>query len=115
MTDDLQQLAQTALLGSGLGTAGGIARAIIFGAGGLAIMCSLLAASILVGSIIYLLLYGDHPTLNVVSSPAAKISVTVVASFFGIEVFKGLRVLANQFSSDPIGLLKSIWNGIRGK
>jgi len=115
MTDEVQALVQAAMVGCGLGGAGGVARLVIFGAGGLGILVSILASGAVLGSMIFTVLQGDHPTLGVIASPAARASVTVIAAFFAIEIFKGLRVLANQFSTDPIGLIKSIWSGIRGK
>jgi len=115
MMEDLHQLGLTAMIGAGLGGAGGIARAIIFGAGGLAFFFSIMCSAILLGAMVYMVLQGDHPTLGILASPAARICVTVIACFFAIELFKGFRVLANQFSTDPIGLVKSIWQGLRGK
>lgn len=115
MTEEIQQLVQTAIIGAGLGGGGGIARAIIFGAGGLGVLTSIIVSGGVLGCLVFLVLQGDHPTLGIIASPAARISVTVIAAFFALELFRGARVLANQFSTDPIGLVRSIWQGLRGK
>jgi hypothetical protein len=116
MMDEIREAGVAALTGAGVGGIGGVARLIVLGvSGGLLQWVSSLAASGFMGALVYMVLLDNHPASGVFASPSVRLASAAIAAFVAKDLFAGLRNLSAEFAKDPIGLVRSIWQGLRGK
>jgi len=115
MSDDLQQIVTQAGTGGTIGGAAGLARMIIFGQpGGIAAWISSTVAGIVVGVVSWLVMLDTH-TWDFNPPMGVKVTAAIVFAMFAKDILMGLSSLGSGFAQNPIGLVKSVWDAIRGK
>lgn len=115
MSDDLQQIATQAGTGGAIGGVSGLARMIIFGQpGGAAAWLSSTVAGVVVGVGSWLVLL-DTKSWEYDPPGGVKIAACIVFAMFAKDLLMGLSSLGSGFAQNPIGLVKSLWDAIRGK
>lgn len=115
MSDELQQVATQAGTGGAIGGVAGIARMMIFGQpGGVAAWISSTVAGVVVGVGSWLVLL-DTKAWDFNPPEGVKITACIVFAMFAKDLLMGLASLGSGFAQNPIGLVKSVWDAIRGK
>lgn len=115
MSDDLRQVAEAATTGAGIGGVAGAARLVIFGqAGGFWAWVSSFVASVLIGSIVWIVLR-DAPEYDVHIPHGVQVAICIAAALIARDIMLGLRFIGQEFGKSPIDFIKSTWDALRGK